>query len=267
MDRIRTFDEYKQKLTQFRAHYESRIYTNSYLLRHDIEKYIEIKSLFCIETSDNIFILLQEPTHYLLFYFFPSYEPILLPPLPLPVFVPIITSDDSLPAFDAVATESRFLRYRTFARMRAKCQELSFGHITSHPVRFAQEVEAEQILEIWRENSELYFSGIPTLDELGAWIKQQRVLVIPVDGVVRAVKVLEVVGQSLHTRLIAVDKDHRGLGMSKAMFAYAASMCKSLELETYELQVDVDYAPAVTGYLKYGFTYTGRKIIYYILES
>lgn len=263
VDRFQTYDEYKQNLTAFRLRFDSRVWTNCYLLRQDLERFIGNGSLYYIDNKDAYFVFVKETTHYLLFYFFPQFQPISLPRFPLPVFVPVVSNRNSQPAFEQIARESGFYLYRVFARMRAIYSELDFGRVANHPIRLARESEADRILELWQANSEIYFSGIPSIHTLQDWIRDEKVLVAQLDGTIRAAKMIEVVGQSLQTKLVAVDKNYRGLGISKAMFSYAASLCAPLELETYELQVNVDYAPAVKGYLKYGFAFTGRKIFYY----
>lgn len=256
MNKIETFDEYRQTVKDFKASV-GKTTSNCFFMPNEVKALIASGKLYYTRMDTTLYIWVIEKDYDHLYYYLAadkepgeieSHRQVVLD------FVCREGKEDSVKQEAGVFENIGFSKYKTYVRMKRTVNE-SEPDLDDVPYTFGNNnaVYAAQIVKLWSDSLDMLSIPIPSVDEVEELISEKCVYyMLDGDTVVAAVH-MECTGRSCILNHISVDDRYRGKGLGKHLMLRSFEAVAANGVQNCNLWVDVNNIPALNMYKKYGF--------------
>lgn len=265
MKLLESYSQFKEITTQYKE--KGCRASNLFMLPDDIRAVIENRRMYYDETDNCLLLFVDEPGFYRCYYYCnaeASLKPYDLNDRDMVIEFPYNNemNERQLKQVERIK-ELGFSLGRKSGEMILSPENIKELPLKTDEVGYAEESDGDQILYLLNDAFDPLYAYLPEKEQMLRMIDEKKVLVVRREGKVAGVLNSDVESNSAVIRHLAVDRRFRGCGTGPLLVRAFIKRYNGT-VRAFRHWVDLDNAPAIRMYEKFGYSFSVRKADEYI---
>lgn len=277
MDEIKTPSEFSDLVRTFKKKY-GKLVTNCYLMPKEIEQKAQAGKISVYCTEGFLYFLIDELDYYRMYFYLPKDGKIEMEQPDKPVVLDFVQKQGRAVSGQEVLyrlfEDYGFKEHKTYQRMCLNIQENTGWESMNQELPpeyhqgYGKESMSEDMLELWREELDIYSTPLPDEKNLKQDIEAKNIIIVTdKTGHLCAVNSINQYGEACMQQHLAVKREHRRNGLARLLCCKMIEIMKKAGVKKLYLWVDVKNEAALNLYIKCGYQKEGtdsKQFIYNI---